>query len=136
MRRAAAVPHYARAFADAGIGVEDVSSLDDLAALPFTTKDDLRANYPFGLFAVPREKIARIHVSSGTTGRPTVVGYTASDLDTWAELMRAASLRGEEAASCAQRPRLRYPGGLAFIRTERFGRRCSGSGGGTSGRCN
>ena len=81
------VPHYARAFADAGVKPDDVQSLDDLAALPFTSKDDLRQNYPFGLFAVPRERIARIHASSGTTGRPTVVGYTAKDLDTWAGLM-------------------------------------------------
>src|SRR5215207_3527849 len=87
VRRAAAVPHYQRAFAGAGIQPEDVKSLDDLARLPFTTKDDLRANYPFGLFAVPREKIARIHVSSGTTGRPTVVGYTANDIETWAGLI-------------------------------------------------
>ena len=87
VRRAATVPHYASAFAEAGIQAEDVKSLDDIARLPFTIKDDFRANYPFGLFAVPREKIARIHVSSGTTGRPTVAGYTANDLDTWAELM-------------------------------------------------
>ena len=87
VRRAATVPHYARAFADAGVRPEDITSLDDVGTLPFTTKDDLRANYPFGLFAVPREKIARIHVSSGTTGRPTVVGYTANDIETWAGLI-------------------------------------------------
>jgi len=87
MRRVATVSHYARVFADIGVRPEDITSLDDLARLPFTTKDDLRANYPFGLFAVPREKIARIHVSSGTTGRPTVVGYTANDIETWAGLI-------------------------------------------------
>jgi phenylacetate-CoA ligase len=92
LRRAAGVPHYARAFRDAGVSPEDVSSLADLARFPFTTKADLRANYPFGMFAVPREQVARVHASSGTTGKPTVVGYTAEDVDTWAELM-ARSIR-------------------------------------------
>jgi phenylacetate-CoA ligase len=87
IRCAATVPHYKCAFADAGVRPEDINNLDDVARLPFTTKDDLRENYPFGLFAAPRKKIARIHVSSGTTGRPTVVGYTAKDLDTWAILI-------------------------------------------------
>jgi phenylacetate-CoA ligase len=87
LRCAATVPHYARAFAATGVRPEDIMSLDDVRTLPFTTKDDLRANYPFGLFAVPREKMARIHVSSGTTGRPTVVGYTANDIETWAGLI-------------------------------------------------
>ena len=70
--------------------------------MPFTTKADLRANYPFGMFAVPREQVVRVHASSGTTGRPTVVGYTASDIDTWANLM-ARSIRlagGTLATSC------------------------------------
>jgi phenylacetate-CoA ligase len=71
---------------------EDLRSLADLARFPFTTKDDLRANYPFGMFAVPLRKVVRIHASSGTTGRPTVVGYTQRDIDTWAELM-ARSIR-------------------------------------------
>ncbi len=90
--RAARVPHYAAAFREAGVGPDDLGSLADLARFPFTTKADLRANYPFGMFAVPREQVARIHASSGTTGRPTVVGYTRDDVDTWAEVM-ARSIR-------------------------------------------
>ncbi|WP_166352471.1 phenylacetate--CoA ligase PaaK [Phytoactinopolyspora limicola] len=86
------VPHYRRAFDAAGVHPSDCTSLDDLASFPFTTKDDLRENYPFGMFAVPREQVNRIHASSGTTGRPTVVGYTAGDLDTWATVM-ARSIR-------------------------------------------
>jgi phenylacetate-CoA ligase len=86
------VPHYRRAFDRAGVHPAELTSLDDIARFPFTTKDDMRANYPFGLFAVPREKIARIHASSGTTGKPTVVGYTAADIDTWSDLM-ARSIR-------------------------------------------
>ena len=78
------VPHYRQAFAAAGVHPDDFGHLEDLAKFPFTTKHDLRANYPFGMFAVPRDKIARIHASSGTTGKPTVVGYTAEDLETWA----------------------------------------------------
>ena len=85
-------PHYTRVFDAAGLRPEDIAGLDDLKRLPFTRKDDLRRRYPFGMFAVPRERLARIHASSGTTGRPTVVGYTAADLDTWANLM-ARSLR-------------------------------------------
>ena len=81
------VPHYRRAFDAAGVHPDDLASLDDLARFPFTTKDDLRANYPFGMFAVPREDVVRVHASSGTTGKPTVVGYTQRDVDTWAELM-------------------------------------------------
>ena len=81
------VPHYRRAFDDAGIAPRDLRELGDLARFPFTAKADLRANYPFGMFAVPRERVARIHASSGTTGKPTVVGYTKDDLDTWAEVM-------------------------------------------------
>lgn len=81
------VPHYRRAFDDAGVVPEDLRTLADLARFPFTTKADLRAGYPFGMFAVPREEVARVHASSGTTGRATVVGSTRADLDTWAELM-------------------------------------------------
>jgi phenylacetate-CoA ligase len=92
LRRAAGVPHYAAAFREAGLSPDDLTSLADLARFPFTTKADLRAHYPFGMFAVPREEVARVHASSGTTGRPTVVGYTRDDLDTWAELM-ARSIR-------------------------------------------
>jgi phenylacetate-CoA ligase len=86
------VPHYRAKFDGAGVRPEDLRSLADLARFPFTTKDDLRANYPFGMFAVPLRKVVRIHASSGTTGRPTVVGYTQRDIDTWAELM-ARSIR-------------------------------------------
>ncbi len=86
------VPHYRRAFDAAGVHPTDLKTLADLARFPFTAKGDLRANYPFGMFAVPRERIARIHASSGTTGKPTVVGYTAGDIDTWSLLM-ARSIR-------------------------------------------
>jgi phenylacetate-CoA ligase len=81
------VPHYTAAFTDAGVHPDDFRELADLAKFPFTTKHDLRANYPFGMFAVPRERIARIHASSGTTGKPTVVGYTREDLDVWAAVV-------------------------------------------------
>jgi phenylacetate-CoA ligase len=86
------VPHYRRAFDDAGVTPADLGSLADLARFPFTSKADLRRNYPFGMFAVPREEVNRVHASSGTTGKPTVVGYTAEDVETWAELM-ARSIR-------------------------------------------
>jgi phenylacetate-CoA ligase len=86
------VPHYRAAFDGAGVRPEDVTDLADLARLPMTSKDDLRANYPFGMFAVPRERVARVHASSGTTGKPTVVGYTAADIENWASLM-ARSIR-------------------------------------------
>ena len=81
------VAHYRQAFNAAGVHPADFRHLEDLQKFPFTTKQDLRANYPFGMFAVPREKIRRIHASSGTTGKPTVVGYTQKDLDTWADLV-------------------------------------------------
>ncbi len=80
------VPHYRRRLDALGVAPADIQRLDDLSRLPFTTKDDLRANYPFGLFAVPREHVARLHASSGTTGKPTVVGYSAGDLALWSEL--------------------------------------------------
>ncbi|MCB2008339.1 MAG: phenylacetate--CoA ligase PaaK [Burkholderiaceae bacterium] len=86
------VPHYRQAFDAAGVHPDDLKSLQDLARFPFTTKQDLRANYPFGMFAVPREQVARIHASSGTTGKPTVVGYTLKDIDNWAQLV-ARSIR-------------------------------------------
>lgn len=86
------VGHYRAAFDRAGVHPDDVRSLDDLARFPFTTKGDLRDNYPFGMFAVPREQVVRIHASSGTTGKPTVVGYTRNDVDTWASVM-ARSIR-------------------------------------------
>jgi len=81
------VPHYHRAFDEAGVTPSDIGSLEDLAKLPFTTKEDLRQNYPFGMFAVPRADVNRVHASSGTTGKPTVVGYTARDIETWSEVM-------------------------------------------------
>jgi phenylacetate-CoA ligase len=86
------VPHYRQAFDAVGAHPDDCKDLADLAQFPFTTKADLRENYPFGMFAVPRSRVARIHASSGTTGRPTVVGYTREDIDTWATVM-ARSIR-------------------------------------------
>jgi phenylacetate-CoA ligase len=86
------VPAYRKKFDAAGVTASDFSRLEDLEKFPFTTKRDLRENYPFGMFAVPRERIVRIHASSGTTGKPTVVGYTRNDIDTWANLV-ARSLR-------------------------------------------
>ena len=86
------VPHYRRAFDARGVRPEDLRELADLARFPFTVKSNLRDNYPFGLFAVPKERVARIHASSGTTGKPTVVGYTLADIDTWANLV-ARSIR-------------------------------------------
>jgi phenylacetate-CoA ligase len=86
------VPHYRKAFDDKGVHPDDLKQLSDLAKFPFTTKKDLRDNYPFGLFAVPREQVSRVHASSGTTGKPTVVGYTKNDIDTWASLV-ARSIR-------------------------------------------
>ena len=81
------VPYYKRSFETAGVHPDDLQHLDDLARFPFTVKQNLRDNYPFGLFAVPRDQIVRVHASSGTTGKPTVVGYTQRDIDTWACLL-------------------------------------------------
>ena len=86
------VPLYTRKFDEVGVHPDDIRTLDDVVKLPFTTKDDLRQSYPFGMFAVPMEQVARIHTSSGTTGLPTVVGYTKNDLRLWAGLV-ARSLR-------------------------------------------
>jgi phenylacetate-CoA ligase len=86
------VPHYRASLDAAGVHPDDVKELADLAKLPFTTKADLRENYPFGMFAVPREQVARVHASSGTTGKPTVVGYTHDDLEVWASVV-ARSIR-------------------------------------------
>ncbi len=86
------VPHYRTAFEVVGAHPGDLVDLDDLAKFPFTTKSELRANYPFGMFAVPMQDIVRVHASSGTTGKPTVVGYTRQDIDTWSTVM-ARSLR-------------------------------------------
>jgi phenylacetate-CoA ligase len=91
------VPLYRRRFDEAGVHPTDVRELSDLARFPFTTKSDLRDHYPFGMLAVPREQLARVHASSGTTGKPTVVGYTTNDINAWAQLvarsMRAAGVR-------------------------------------------
>jgi phenylacetate-CoA ligase len=81
------VAHYRRSFAAAGVTPDDLKTRDDLARFPFTVKDDLRKGYPFGMLAVPREQVIRLHASSGTTGKPTVVGYTREDLDVWTDLM-------------------------------------------------
>jgi phenylacetate-CoA ligase len=86
------VPFYQRKLDEVGVHPDDIRSLDDVQKLPFTSKEDLRQNYPFGMFAVPMEEVARIHASSGTTGKPTVVGYTKSDLEAWAGVV-ARSLR-------------------------------------------
>jgi phenylacetate-CoA ligase len=90
------VAAYRTKFDAAGVSAADFKSLEDLAKFPFTSKKDLRDNYPFGMFAVPREKLVRVHASSGTTGKPTVVGYTSKDIDTWANLV-ARSLRASGA---------------------------------------
>ncbi|WP_281688350.1 phenylacetate--CoA ligase PaaK [Pseudomonas citronellolis] len=86
------VPLYRQRFAEAGVHPDDLKSLDDLAKFPFTGKNDLRDNYPYGMFAVPQREIVRLHASSGTTGKPTVVGYTQNDIDTWANVV-ARSIR-------------------------------------------
>jgi len=85
-------PHYRQKFDKAGVHPDDLKTLADLSKFPFTVKTDLRDTYPFGMFAVPREKVARIHASSGTTGKPTVVGYTTTDIDNWASVV-ARSIR-------------------------------------------
>ncbi len=90
----ATVPFYQKKFEEAGIIPSDIKSLQDLRKVPFTTKQDLRDNYPFGMFAVPMDNVVRIHASSGTTGQPTVVGYTARDIDTWSSLMARSLVAG------------------------------------------
>src|SRR3546814_15204716 len=92
---------YRRAFDEAGVTPDDLRSLADLARFPFTTKADLRAAYPFGFFAVPMERVARVHASSGTTGQPTVVGYTAEDIATWSSEERR--LGNEGVGTCSTR---------------------------------
>jgi phenylacetate-CoA ligase len=93
------VAHYRQKFDAAGVHPGDLKDFSDLARFPFTSKDDLRQNYPFGMFAVPMHEVVRIHASSGTTGKPTVVGYTRGDIDTWSHLM-ARSIRA--AGGCAR----------------------------------
>jgi phenylacetate-CoA ligase len=119
------VPHYRHAFDAAGVTPEDCETLADLARFPLTTKLDLRDNYPFGMFAVPRSDVRRVHASSGTTGRPTVVGYTQADLDTWADVMarsiRAAGGRAGDIVHVAYGYGL-FTGGLgAHYGAERLG---------------
>ena len=119
------VAMYRKRFDDAGVHPSDLKSLSDLAKFPFTYKTDLRDNYPFGLFAVPREQIARIHASSGTTGKPTVVGYTKNDLSNWADLvarsMRASGTRPGDIVHVAYGYGL-FTGGLgAHFGAERLG---------------
>ena len=94
---------YRKKMDEAGIKPEDVKSLDDLKRLPFVTKQDMRDNYPYGLFAVPMDDVVRIHASSGTTGKPTVVGYTAGDMKTWTECVsRIAAAGGATSSDVAQ----------------------------------
>ena len=119
------VPHYKRAFDEKGVHPSDLKTLADLAKFPFTGKGDLRANYPFGMFAVPREQVVRVHASSGTTGKPTVVGYTQSDIDHWAILvarsLRAAGVRKGDMVHVAYGYGL-FTGGLgAHYGAERLG---------------
>jgi len=119
------VPHYRRAFDAKGVHPGDMKQLADLAKFPFTAKKDLRDNYPFGMFAVPREQVVRIHASSGTTGKPTVVGYTKNDIDTWADLgarsIRAAGGRAGDIVHVAYGYGL-FTGGLgAHYGAERLG---------------
>ena len=97
------VPFYRDAFQKLGIVPEDIKSLDDLSRLPFTTKQDLRDNYPYGLFATPMSQIVRVHASSGTTGKPTVVGYTRNDITTWSEIVaRSMACGGADSNSVIQ----------------------------------
>jgi len=119
------VPHYKASFDEAGVHPSELKTLADLAKFPFTSKQDLRANYPFGMFAMPREKLARIHASSGTTGKPTVVGYTLKDIDHWANLVarsiRAAGGRAGDLVHVAYGYGL-FTGGLgAHYGAERLG---------------
>ncbi|BBX27664.1 phenylacetate--CoA ligase PaaK [Mycolicibacterium alvei] len=119
------VTHYRKAFDQAGVHPSEVKDLGDLALFPFTTKADLRNNYPFGMFAVPQSQVARVHASSGTTGRPTVVGYTAADIETWANLvarcLRAAGVRSTDKVHIAYGYGL-FTGGLgAHYGAERLG---------------
>ncbi len=122
------VPLYKDRFDQAGVHPDDFKSLADLAKFPFTYKDDLRQNYPFGMFAVPRDQIARVHASSGTTGKPTVVGYTKADIDNWADLMarslRASGVRPGDSVHNAYGYGL-FTGGLgAHYGIERLGATC------------
>tara|TARA_R110000787_G_scaffold15560_11_gene48056 strand:- start:3714 stop:5024 length:1311 start_codon:yes stop_codon:yes gene_type:complete len=128
------VPMYRKRFDDAGVHPDDLKDLKDLAKFPFTYKNDLRDNYPFGLSAVPREKLARIHASSGTTGKPTVVVYTKNDIDVWADTLarslRASGLRAGDTIHNAYGYGL-FTGGLgAHYGIERLGATVVPMGGG------
>ncbi|MBY8861987.1 phenylacetate--CoA ligase [Nocardia sp. CA2R105] len=119
------VPHYRAAFDERGVHPEDLKDLSDLSLFPFTSKADLRNNYPFGMFAVPQSDVVRVHASSGTTGRPTVVGYTAEDINTWANLvarcLRAGGVRSTDKIHIAYGYGL-FTGGLgAHYGAERLG---------------
>lgn len=119
------VEHYRKSFDEQGVHPDDLKQLEDLVRFPFTVKQDLRANYPFGMFAVPRDQLQRIHASSGTTGKPTVVGYTAKDVQTWADLvarsMRAAGTRAGDVVHVAYGYGL-FTGGLgAHYGAEKLG---------------
>ena len=97
------VPHYKKKFDEHGVSVHDIKSVDDLAKLPFTVKSDFRENYPFGLFAVPQKQVVRLHASSGTTGKPTVVGYTKNDMEMWKEMIaRIVTMAGVADEDTAQ----------------------------------
>jgi len=98
------VPFYHQKLAEAGISANEIRSLEDLSRLPFTTKADLRDNYPFGMLAVPKKEVIRIHASSGTTGKPTVVAYTRNDLDLWSELMARSMAAGGVTADVCSTP--------------------------------
>nr|WP_276553254.1 phenylacetate--CoA ligase PaaK [Acinetobacter courvalinii] len=118
-------PVYKKKFDDAGVHPDDFVTLDDLAKFPFTTKQDLRDNYPFGMFAVPQEQIVRLHASSGTTGKPTVVGYTQKDINTWSDIvarcLRMAGLSAKDMIQVAYGYGL-FTGGLgAHYGAERLG---------------
>ena len=134
------VAMYRERFDAAGVHPDDVNDLSDLAKFPFTYKNDLRDHYPFGMFAVPDEKIIRVHASSGTTGKPTVVGYTKHDIDVWADLvarsLRASGVRaGDLGALCLWVWIVhRRPWGALRHRT--FGRACGSDGRGPDRKTN
>ncbi|WP_430335927.1 phenylacetate--CoA ligase PaaK [Rhodococcus sp. ACT016] len=132
------VPHYRSSFRSAGVHPADLTELSDLARFPFTTKSDLRQNYPFGMFAVSHDRVSRIHASSGTTGQPTVVGYTSNDLENWANLvarsLRAAGVRAGDKVHVAYGYGL-FTGGLgAHYGAERLGATVIPMSGGMTGR--
>ncbi len=132
------VKEHRRSFDDAGVHPDDLKTLSDLGKFPFTAKEDLRRNYPFGMFAVPREEVVRIHASSGTTGKPTVVGYTANDINNWSDLMarsmRASGARRGDIAHVAYGYGL-FTGGLgAHYGAERLGCTVIPMSGGQTGR--